>query len=189
MNPNSMLESQKTEHVGPGRPLSLAVEVDTLESDLDATGQRYAIVASLFNSALVDRLVEGAVDCLIAHGVRAADLSLIRVPGAWELPLALEELAVAGGWDGLVALGIVIRGETAHFDYICTEASRGTAQVSERHRLPIGFGLLTCETTEQAVARCGGEVGNKGQEAAEAAIAMANLIARLRESGRSGSSG
>jgi 6,7-dimethyl-8-ribityllumazine synthase len=105
---------------------------------------------------------------------------VVRVPGAWEIPAALFELAAPGKLDGLIALGVVIRGETPHFDFICTECSRGVAAVTERHRIPVGFGVLTCETSEQAQERAGGKAGNKGWEAAQAALEMADLFARLR---------
>jgi 6,7-dimethyl-8-ribityllumazine synthase len=145
---------------------------------LEGEGKRFAIVASRFNGRLVEELVAGALDCLRRHGVRDEDLHLVRVPGAWEIPQALEALA-GGGYDGLVALGIVIRGETAHFDYICNECSRGVADVAARHRLPIAFGVLTCESTQQAAERAGGKAGNKGWEAAAASLEMANLFASL----------
>jgi 6,7-dimethyl-8-ribityllumazine synthase len=146
---------------------------------LDGEGKRFAIVASRFNGRLVEELVAGALDCLRRHGVRDEALHLVRVPGAWEIPQALEALAGGGGFDGLVALGVVIRGETAHFDYICAECARGIANVAARHRLPVGFGVLTCETSQQAAERSGGKAGNKGWEAAEAALEMADLFARL----------
>lgn len=158
-------------------------EIRKIEGRLDGSGRRFAIVASRFNQRVVGGLLEGAVDCLIRHGVDPGDLTVVRVPGAWEIPLALEELAQTGHWHGLVALGAVIRGETPHFDYICSESSRGIAAVGERHRLPVGFGLLTCETTAQAEARSGGKAGNKGCEAAEAALEMASLQAELRRPG------
>jgi len=154
---------------------------------MTGAGRRFGIVASRFNSRLVDLLVAGAVDCLRRHGVAAADIHVVSVPGAWEIPQALEELAAGGGSakvDGLVALGVVIRGETPHFDYICAQASRGIAGVAERHRLPVGFGLLTCETSEQAAERAGGKAGNKGWEAALAALEMADLFSRLRAGDR-----
>jgi 6,7-dimethyl-8-ribityllumazine synthase len=155
-------------------------EIRETRGSLNGAGRRFGIVAARFNSRLGDLLVAGAVDCLRRHGVEAADLHLVFVPGAWEIPQALEELAVAGGIDGLVAVGVVIRGETPHFDYLCAEASRGIAGVARRHRLPVGFGLLTCETSEQAQERAGGKAGNKGWEAALAALEMADLFARLR---------
>ncbi len=156
------------------------MEIDTLDGRLDATGKRFAIVAARFNHRVVDLLIDGAVDCLTRHGAAAEDLRLVRVPGAWELPLALDELAAAGGLDGMVALAVVIRGETPHFDYICAECSRGVARVSAARRVPIGFGVLTCETSAQAQERAGGKTGNKGWEAASAAIEMADLLGRLR---------
>lgn len=151
---------------------------------MNGAGRRFGIVASRYNSAVGELLVAGAVDCLRRHGVEPADVHLVSVPGAWEIPQALEELAAAGGIDGLVAIGVVIRGETPHFDYICAQASRGIAAVAERHRVPVGFGLLTCDTSEQAQERAGGKAGNKGWEAALAVLEMADLCARLRESNR-----
>lgn len=159
-------------------------EIRETRGALNGAGRRFGIVASRFNSRLVDLLVAGAVDCLRRHGVEAADIHLVSVPGAWEIPQGLEELAAAGGIDGLVAIGVVIRGETPHFDYICAEASRGIAGVAKRHRVPVGFGLLTCKTSEQAQERAGGKAGNKGWEAALAALEMADLFARLRGSNR-----
>jgi len=149
-------------------------------SGVNGGGRRFAIVASRFNARLVELLVAGAVDCLRRHGVEPEGIHVVRVPGAWELPQAAEELAVAGGIDALVAVGVVIRGETPHFDYICSACSRGLAGVAERHRLPVGFGVLTCDTSEQAQERAGGKAGNKGWEAALAALEMADLFARLR---------
>jgi 6,7-dimethyl-8-ribityllumazine synthase len=150
------------------------------EGSLSGAGRRFGVVASRFNSGLVDLLIGGAVDCLSRHGVAAADVHLVRVPGAWEVPQGLEELAAAGGLDGLIALGVVIRGETPHFDFLCKEASAGVARVSERHRLPVGFGILTCDSTDQARERAGGKAGNKGWEAALSVLEMTDLFARLR---------
>jgi 6,7-dimethyl-8-ribityllumazine synthase len=147
---------------------------------LAGAGRRFGLVASRFNGRLVEALVDGAVDCLERHGVAGTDLELVRVPGAWEIPGALAELARRGGLDGLVALGVVIRGETAHYEHVCAAASRGAARVAAEHRLPVGFGVLTCETTAQAEERAGGKAGNKGWEAALAALEMANLYAALR---------
>lgn len=156
------------------------MEIQTIDGRLDAAGKRFAIVAARFNHRLVDLLIEGALDCLSRHSAAAEDLTVVRVPGAWELPLALDQLATGGGLDAMVALAVVIRGETPHFDYICGECSHGVARVSSEHRLPIGFGVLTCETSAQAAERAGGKAGNKGWEAAAAAIEMADLAARLR---------
>jgi 6,7-dimethyl-8-ribityllumazine synthase len=155
-------------------------DIAEISGAFQGAGRRFGIVASRFNGRLVDLLVGGAVDCLLRHGVAAADLTVVRVPGAWEIPAALEELADRGGVDGLVALGVVIRGETPHFDYVCAQCSRGVAAVGERHRLPVGFGVLTCDTTAQAEERAGGKAGNKGWDAALAALEMADLLAQLR---------
>jgi len=160
-------------------------EIRETRGEMTGAGRRFGIVASRFNSRLGDLLVAGAVELLRRHGVAAADIHLVSVPGAWEIPQALEELAAAGGEDkvdGLVAIGVVIRGETPHFDYLCAQASRGIAGVAERHRVPVGFGLLTCDSSEQAAERAGGKAGNKGWEAALAALEMADLFARLRTS-------
>ena len=151
-----------------------------IEGALDGAGRRFGIVASRFNGRLADLLLDGAVDCFRRHGVAPDALRVVRVPGAWELPFALGELAATGGLDGLVALGVVIRGETPHFDYICSEAAAGISRVSLEHRVPVGFGLLTCDTSEQAAERAGGKAGNKGWEAALAALEMTDLSARLR---------
>jgi len=156
------------------------------QGGLSGAGRRFAIVASRFNSRVVDPLVAGAVDCLRRHGAEAADIHVVRVPGAWEIPQAAEVLAASSGIDGinridaLVAIGVVIRGETPHFDYICSACSRGLASVAERYKLPVGFGVLTCDTSEQAQERAGGKAGNKGWEAAQAALEMADLFSRLR---------
>ncbi len=159
------------------------MELEEISGNFRGTGRRFTIVASRFNSRLVNRLIAGAVDCLRRHGVADDDLRVVRVPGAWEIPTALRAAAEDEGVDGLVALGVVIRGETAHFDYISTAASHGIAKVSEETRLPVGFGLLTCETSLQAEERCGGKGGNKGIEAALAALEMADLLRRLKSSG------
>lgn len=161
----------------------------TIEGSLNAAGKRFAIVAARFNQRVVDALVDGAVDCLERHGMARDDLTIVRVPGAWEVPLALDELASRGAVDGLIALAVVIRGETSHFDYICGECSHGVARVSAQYRLPIGFGVLTCESSAQAEARAGGKAGNKGWEAAQAAIEMVQLVSQLRPSGSGESSG
>ncbi len=157
--------------------------MQTIQGRLDASGRRFAVVAARFNSRLVDLLIGGARDCLLAHGAAEESLDLVRVPGAWEVPAALAELAADGRYDGLVALAVVIRGETPHFDYVCGECSRGVARVAGEHRLPIGFGVLTCDSSSQAEERSGGKAGNKGWEAAQAAIEMVDLVHRLRAEG------
>ena len=155
-------------------------EIRETSGSLQGAGRRFGVVASRFNGRLVESLVAGAVDCLVRHGVEGSAIHLVRVPGAWEIPQALEALAAAGEVDALIALGVVIRGEPPHFDYICAECSRGVAAVGARHRLPVAFGVLTCDTTDQAAERAGGKAGNKGWEAAQAALEMADLLARLR---------
>ncbi len=146
----------------------------------DAPGVRVGLVAARFNGSIVERLLEGARRFLVEHGVREGDLLVVRVPGAWEIPAALDALAATGRVDALIALGVVIRGETPHFDYICNECAAGCARVTAQTAIPVGFGVLTCNDAEQAAARAGGKAGNKGEEAAEAALEMANLLGSLR---------
>lgn len=148
----------------------------TFEGKLDASGRKFAIVVSRFNSFICERLVEGAMDALIRHGAAAADLDLVRVPGAYEIPLAAQRLAATGRYDAIVCLGAVIRGSTPHFDYVCAEVSKGVAAVSLNSGLPVAFGVLTTDTIEQAIERAGTKAGNKGAEAAITAIEMVNLL-------------
>lgn len=155
-------------------------QIREITGSLNGAGRRFAVVASRFNSRIGDQLVAGALECLRRHGVEPGDIQLVRVPGAWEIPQAAEEIAAAGKVDALVAVGVVIRGETPHFEYICSACSQGLARVAERNRLPVGLGVLTCDTSEQAQERAGGKAGNKGWEAAIAALEMADLFARLR---------
>ena len=138
-------------------------------------------MASRFNAFIVDRLVDAAVAALLKHGADAGDVQVVRVPGAFETPLALARMAASRRYDALIALGCVIRGETAHFDYVAGEVSRGVSQVSLEHDLPVGFGVLTVDTLEQAIDRAGGKAGNKGAEAALAAVEMATLLRRLEQ--------
>ena len=145
----------------------------------DAAGVRFGLVAARFNGLIVERLVEGAREFLLARGAATDDLLLVRVPGAWEIPAALDALADSGKVDALVALGAVIRGETPHFDFICNECAAGCARVTARTGVPVGFGVLTCNDARQAAERAGGKAGNKGEEAAEAALEMANLLRSL----------
>ena len=137
------------------------------------------MVASRFNGEIVERLLGGALAALERHGLPAASLELVRVPGAWEIPQALDALARSGGFDALVALGAVIRGETAHFEYVAAECSRGVSEVALRRGVPVAFGVLTCDTLEQALARSGGAVGNQGEDAALAALEMAAVFERI----------
>jgi len=149
------------------------------ERPLDGSGRRVAVIASRYNGEVVDRLVEGALRALESHGVERSAIDLEQVPGAWEIPLALEAVARRGEVDLAIALGAVIRGDTSHFEFVAGECSRGVAEVSRRHLLPIGFGVLTCETLAQALDRAGGASGNKGEEAALAALEMADALDRL----------
>lgn len=145
----------------------------------NGAGRRIVVVASRFNEPVVRKLVEGALDALVEHGVTFDDIDVVWVPGAWELPLAARLLLNSERYDGLVAVGAVIRGETSHFDFIAGEASRGLADVSAQSETPVGFGLLTCDTDEQAEARAGGEHGNKGWDAAVAVLEMVDLANRI----------
>jgi 6,7-dimethyl-8-ribityllumazine synthase len=141
--------------------------------------RRFAVIASRFNHTIVERLVDGALDALVRHGVRSDDVDVVWVPGAWELPIAARRLLATERYDALVAVGAVIRGDTPHFDFVAGEASRGLAQASSDFDTPIGFGLLTCDDDAQARDRAGGAHGNKGWDAALAALEMADLFDRL----------
>lgn len=143
------------------------------------SGRRIAVVVSRFNETVTRALVDGALDALVRHGVAFDDIDLVWVPGAWELPLAARHAMASDRYEAIVALGAVIRGDTPHFDFVAGEASRGLADASRDSEIPLGFGLLTCDTMEQAMARCGGEHGNKGWDAAVAALEMADLMSQL----------
>ena len=142
-------------------------------------GRRYAVLASRFNNHITSRLVDGAMDALVRHGASSDNVDLVWVPGAWELPFAARRLAATERYNALVVVGAIIRGDTPHFDFISTEASRGLADASTEYEIPIGFGLLTTDNMEQAEARAGGEHGNKGWDAAIAALEMSDLFERL----------
>ncbi len=153
----------------------------TYEGMLDAKGFRFALVVSRFNDLLTGRLVEGALDCLARHGARDEDLTVVKVPGSWELSLVAERLAVSGKVDAVIGLGVLIRGATPHFDYIAAETAKGLAQVALSSGIPVSFGVLTCDSLEQALERSGSKAGNKGWQAAQAAIEMVQLYRRLGE--------
>ena len=155
--------------------------IKTIEGDFSARGLRFGIVASRFNDFIVDRLLDAAVDTLTKHGVAPGDIEVVRVPGAFETPLAVKKLATSRRYQALIALGCVIRGATAHFDYVAGEASRGISHVSLTEEIPIGFGILTVDTIEQAIERAGTKGGNKGVDAALAAIQMANVLRQLEQ--------
>lgn len=145
------------------------------EGKLEAGGFKYGIVVSRFNSFLTDKLLEGAIDCLVRHGADEADISVARVPGAFEIPYAAGKLVKKGGFDAVVCIGAVIRGETPHFDYIANETSKGIAKISMDTGVPVIYGIVTADTLDQAIERSGTKAGNKGWDAAAAAIEMVNL--------------
>ncbi len=153
--------------------------MQTYEGFLKAEGFSFGIVASRFNHLLVDRLIEGAIDCLVRHGAEKEKIHIVRVPGSWEIPLAVKELINRKKVDGVIALGVLIRGETPHFDYIANEVSKGLALVSLETGKPVGFGIITADSLEQAIERAGTKQGNKGWEAALSVIEMVNLFRSL----------
>ena len=154
-------------------------EVKTIDGMLDAKGLRIAIVATRFNDFIVDRLVGGAVDYLTRHGALEKNMTIVRVPGAFELPLICQKLAQGKKYHGILALGAVIRGATPHFDYVSSEASKGIAHVSLAASMPIGFGLLTTDNIEQALARAGSKSGHTGADAAAALLDTTRLLEQL----------
>jgi 6,7-dimethyl-8-ribityllumazine synthase len=155
-------------------------DLKTIEGDLTARGLRIGIALSRFNNFIGERLLEGAVDMLLRHGVVQSDIELVRVPGAYEIPLVLKAMAAGKKYDALIALGAVIRGETPHFDYVAGECAKGLSQVMMQFDLPVAFGVLTVDTVQQAIDRAGSKAGNKGADAALSAIEMVNLLKRLR---------
>jgi 6,7-dimethyl-8-ribityllumazine synthase len=154
-------------------------EIRRLEGDLVARDLRFAIVASRFNEFVVDRLVDGAIDALVRHGASEKNLEIVRVPGAFEMPLAVRRLAQTRRYDAIVALGAVVRGQTSHFEIVAGENASGLSRVQLESGVPVGNGVLTTESMEQAIDRAGGKAGNKGAEAALAALEMANLLKRI----------
>ena len=150
-----------------------------IDGHMKADGLKVAIVATRFNDFIVDRLVGGAMDFLTRHGMNPDDAVIIRVPGAFEMPLVCKKVAESGKYDGIVAVGCVIRGGTPHFDYVCSECAKGVAQVELASGTPIGFGLLTCDNLEQAIDRAGVKAGNKGVEAASAMLETVRVLEQL----------
>lgn len=150
------------------------------EGKLTARGLKIGIVASRFNHTLVERLVEGAIDCFLRHEGEEENLTLVRVPGSWEIPMAVKELLVKAEIEGVVALGVLIRGATPHFEYIANEVAKGLAMLSLEHRKPVSFGIITADTLEQAIERAGTKHGNKGWDAMLSTIEMVNLFRTLR---------
>lgn len=154
-------------------------EMTTYQGNLAIDNARFCLVASRFNSFIVDQLVLGATDALLRHGARQQDIELIKVPGAYEIPLILKRVAEQGQYDALIALGAVIRGGTPHFDYVAGECAKGVSSVSMQYGIPIGFGILTVDSIEQAIERAGTKAGNKGAEAAFSVIEMVSLLKQL----------
>jgi 6,7-dimethyl-8-ribityllumazine synthase len=155
-----------------------------LEGDLTAQGMKFAVVVSRWNAVITDRLLEGALDALLRSGTRRADIQVVRVPGAWEIPAAARTIAQLGVEDAIIALGCLLRGETAHYEAIYNEVARGIGQSQQDTGVPHSFGVLTCDTLEQALNRAGIKAGNKGFEAAAAAIEMVSLGRKLSQGGR-----
>jgi 6,7-dimethyl-8-ribityllumazine synthase len=155
------------------------MSVTTIEGVFAAQGGKFCIVASRFNSFIVDQLEAGAIDALVRHGASAADITVIKAPGAFELPMVVQRVAAAKKYDAIIAVGAVIRGGTPHFDYVAGECVKGIAQVSLQYDVPVSFGVLTVDSIEQAIERAGTKAGNKGAEAALSAIEMFSLFKNL----------
>lgn len=149
------------------------------EGHLLIQNARFCLVTSRFNSFVVDALTSGAIDALVRHGAHHDDIHVVKVPGAYELPLAVQKAAATGRYDAIVALGAVIRGSTPHFDYVAGECVKGISSLSLKHGIPIAFGVLTVDTIEQAIERAGTKAGNKGAEAALSAVEMVNLLREI----------
>ena len=154
---------------------------EALEGSLSAEGRRFAIVVARWNAVITDRLLQGSMDGLLRSGAKRADIDVVRVPGAWEIPAAARTLAETGRFDAIITLGVLLRGETAHYEAIYTEVARGIGQSQQETGVPHAFGVLTCETLEQALDRAGLKAGNKGFEAATAAIEMASIKAKIAD--------
>ncbi|TAN49489.1 MAG: 6,7-dimethyl-8-ribityllumazine synthase [Methylococcaceae bacterium] len=152
------------------------LNIKTIEGHLNAADTRYCIIASRFNSFIVEQLVGGAVDVLVRHGAKPEDITLAKTPGAYELPLAVQRAAASKKYDAIIALGAVIRGATPHFDFVAGECVKGLATVSLQHDIPVAFGVLTTDTIEQAIERAGTKAGNNGAAAAMSALEMVNLL-------------
>ncbi len=151
------------------------------EGVLDGEGRKFAIIVGRFNDFVTSRLLGGAVDCLVRHGASADDIDEIWVPGAYEIPLAAQAIVEAGQYDGVICLGAIIRGQTPHFDYVAAASSRGIARVAAEAGIPVIYGVLTTDNVEQAIERAGSKSGNKGWDAALAALEMASLLDSIRE--------
>jgi 6,7-dimethyl-8-ribityllumazine synthase len=150
--------------------------MNIIEGKLSAEGLKFGIVVGRFNSFITERLLEGAIDCILRHGGSKKNIEIVKVPGSFEIPLIAKKLAKSGKYDAVICLGAVIRGSTPHFDYVANEVTKGIAQVSLETEVPISYGILTTDTIEQAVERAGTKMGNKGFDAAMVAIEMANVL-------------
>ncbi len=150
-----------------------------IEGDLQATGKKFGIIVSRFNSFVSERLLEGALDTLLRSGAEDGAIDVIRVPGAFEIPIMAQKMAKSGGYDAIICLGAVIRGATSHYDLVANEATKGVAQFGMETGVPAIFGVLTTDTIEQAIERAGSKAGNKGSESARAAIEMINLLSQI----------
>ncbi len=153
--------------------------IRTIEGHLQAQGLKFTIIATRFNDFIVDRLVGGAVDYLVRHGCAAEDITIVRIPGAFEMPVVCKKIAAKGESHGILALGAVIRGSTPHFDFVASEATKGLAHVSLEYGVPVGFGLLTTDNLEQAIERAGSKAGNKGVEAAAAVLETVRVMEQI----------
>lgn len=150
--------------------------IKTYTGSYDGRNKRFAIVVARFNEFITKQLLEGAIDTLLRHGVKELDIEVTWVPGSFEIPMAAQKIARGKKVDAMIALGAVIRGETPHFDYVCGEAAKGIAQVALQTGVPVAYGIITAENTEQAIERAGLKQGNKGRDAAMTALEMANLL-------------
>ena len=155
------------------------MSLTTIEGTLEANGGKYAIVVGRWNAFVVESLLNGAIDSLTRHGVPSEDITVVRCPGAFEIPLTVKKAAKTGRFDAIIALGAVIRGGTPHFDFVANECVKGMAQVNLDQEIPVSFGVLTVDTIEQAIERSGTKAGNKGEEAAMAAFEMVSLLKKL----------
>ena len=176
LDPALLLGFWESENPLHGRPVAV-------EGDLSAAGLKFAIVVARWNAVITDRLLQGALDGLYRSGAAKADVQIVRVPGAWEIPAAARTLAASKTCDAIVTLGCLLRGETAHYEAIYTEVARGIGQSQQETGIPHSFGVLTCETLEQALDRAGNKAGNKGFEAATSAIEMVSLRGKLQSGG------
>ncbi|CAC9933555.1 6,7-dimethyl-8-ribityllumazine synthase [Aedoeadaptatus nemausensis] len=155
--------------------------MNIIEGMLTGKDRKFAIVVSRFNDFITSKLVDGALDCLLRHEVKDDDITLVKVPGAFEIPLAAQKLAESGKYDGVICLGAVIRGATTHYDYVCNEVSKGIAKITLDTGLPVGFGIVTTENIEQAIERAGTKSGNKGYDTAMSVLEMVDLFGAMEK--------